>query len=271
MIQKIKLSLKFILFLAIIPLWPLVNPLSAFAWAGGQIEYQYTDHARTEISRFCVDVALPSGNFFQIRAYYANGSLAVKNNPDQHVGNSCIYNTDVTTEVPVSILITNEMNWVDAHDSNGGYYGVYQDADACNDSMSMAQCSDAVGRHNNWGHDGGEVPMLVTKFSSVPNVLTASVIDPKYPVAGVPALGSFTKTSSVLNLATSMQTSLDSVWFTTAIALALPLAFYVIESIIQLMRLDAGKPTKGITNLTAWIDRRRQGKIRRMWQEDAEN
>lgn len=55
------------------------------------------------------------------------------------------------------------------------------------------------------------------------------------------------------------------------VALALPLAIYIVHSVLDLFMLHHGRRVKKITKLTAYLDRRSQAAVRRKWQADLDS
>lgn len=80
--------------------------------------------------------------------------------------------------------------------------------------------------------------------------------------------GTSTRENAVASVGSSVSGSVSSIWPIIVVVIAIPLAFYILESIIQLMAMDRGKSVKNVKALTAWIDRRRQARIRKMWSDD---
>jgi len=93
-----------------------------------------------------------------------------------------------------------------------------------------------------------------------------------YVPPGLVFFSSTTDQNSETELSNSVTSTISSVWPIAMVAVAIPLSFYIAESVIQIFRLRDGKKVKGkITRLTAAVDRRRQKSIRKMWKDDAEN
>lgn len=71
-----------------------------------------------------------------------------------------------------------------------------------------------------------------------------------------------------IDFQTVVQGFITGVWAWVLIGAGVPLAFYIIHSLIQLLQLDRGVHPKHVSGFTAYLDRRRQEKIRRMWSDD---